>query len=137
MKEHSKATTPGAQPSIPLLEEQLEVSKRDVATGRVRVRTTTETVEETARATLEEVGVEVERVPIGREVATSPPVRTEDDVTIVPVVEEVLVVEKRLVLKEELHIRRSITREAFEVPVQLRRQRAVVERLSPEPAEEN
>jgi hypothetical protein len=55
----------------------------------------------------------------------------------VPVVEENLVVEKRLVLKEELHIRRSITRRAFEVPVQLRKQRAVIQRLGPEPAEEN
>jgi len=134
MNEHSTATKPG---SIPLVEEQLEIRKTELSTGRVRVRTTTETVEETARATLEDVGVEVERVPIGREVETAPSVRTVDDVTIVPIVEEVLIVEKRLVLKEELHIRRSITRKAFEVPVQLRKQRAVVERLSPESAEEN
>ena len=49
--------------------------------------------------------------------------------TIVPVLEEVLVVETQLVLKEELHIRRQRTTEAVEVPVQLRKQRAMVERL--------
>ena len=58
--------------------------------------------------------------------------RTEDGVVIVPVMEEVLVVEKRLVLKEELHIRRQVTQENVEVPVTLRKQRAVVERLGPE-----
>jgi stress response protein YsnF len=45
---------------------------------------------------------------MGRMVETAPEIRTESDVTILPVVEEVLVVEKRLVLKEELHIRRRV-----------------------------
>ena len=57
---------------------------------------------------------------------------TTTDVTVVPVLEEVLVVEKRLVLKEELHIRRRIETEAVEVPVTLRKQRAVIERLDPD-----
>jgi stress response protein YsnF len=53
-------------------------------------------------------------------------------VTIIPVLEEVLVVEKRLVLKEEVHIRSTTSGEDVEVPVTLRRQRAVVERVGPE-----
>ncbi len=60
--------------------------------------------------------------------------RQEGDLLIVPVVEEVLVVEKRLVLKEELHIRRRVETESVEVPVELRRQRAEVERV---PADES
>jgi len=60
-------------------------------------------------------------------VETAPEIRTEGDVTIVPVLEEVLVVEKRLVLKEELHIRRRIETETVEVPVILRKQRAIIE----------
>jgi stress response protein YsnF len=50
--------------------------------------------------------VQVERVPIGRAVAAVPAVREEGDTTILPVVEEVIVVERRLILKEEVHIRR-------------------------------
>jgi stress response protein YsnF len=50
------------------------------------------------------------------------------------VLEEVLVVEKRLVLKEELHIRRRVETETVEVPVTLRKQRAVVEREAPDGA---
>ena len=58
--------------------------------------------------------------------------RTEDGVTIVPILEEVLFVEKRLVLKEELHIRRRVSTETVQVPVVLRKERAVVERVPPE-----
>jgi stress response protein YsnF len=50
------------------------------------------------------------------------------------VLEEILVVEKRLVLKEELHIRRRATTETAEVPVTLRKQRVVVERIDPDKA---
>ena len=89
-----------------------------------------ESIEEIARAELDEEQVEVTRVHVGREVTTAPEVRTEGDVVIVPVLEEVLVVEKRLVLKEELHIRRHVSKEVFEVPITLRKQRAVVERVA-------
>ena len=116
----------------PLIEEELHLEKRSSVTGKVRVRTETEAVEEIARATLDGENVEVTRVPVGREVGTAPAVRTEGDVVIVPVLEEILVVEKRLVLKEELHIRRQATQETVAVPVTLRKQRGVVERLNPE-----
>jgi uncharacterized protein (TIGR02271 family) len=118
--------------AIPLMEEELRVEKRNVTTGKVRVRSVVDAIEEVARATLEEQRVEVTRVPVDREVDVAPAVRTEGDVTIVPVLEEVLVVEKRLVLKEELHIRRYVTHENVEVPVTLRKQRAVVERVTAE-----
>jgi len=121
-----------APESIPLLEEEARIEKREVQTGRVRVRTVTDNVEEIARATLDEDVVEVTRIPVGREVDEPPQVRTEDGLVIVPVLEEVLIVEKRLVLKEELRIRRSVSREDIEVPITLRKQRAVVERLGPE-----
>jgi uncharacterized protein (TIGR02271 family) len=116
--------------AVPLLEEEMRVDKRSVATGKVRVRSVVDTIEEVARAALAEDRVEVTRVPLNREVSAAPPVRTEGEVTIVPVMEEVLVVEKRLVLKEELHIRRRVTHENVEVPVTLRKQRAVIERLT-------
>ncbi len=113
---------------IPLVEEEVRIDKREVERGRVRVRTVTDEVEEMARATLDGEAVEVERVAVDRMVEVAPEIRTEGDVTIIPVVEEVLVVEKRLVLKEELHVRRRRTTEDVEVPVTVRRQRAVVER---------
>ncbi|WP_201842627.1 YsnF/AvaK domain-containing protein [Microvirga zambiensis] len=117
-----------AEEIIPVVEESAIIGKRQVVTGHVRVRTVTDTVEELAHASVQRENVEVTRVPIDRVVETAPGIRTDGDVTIVPVLEEVLVVEKRLVLKEELHIRRRIETEAVEVPVIVRKQRAIVER---------
>jgi stress response protein YsnF len=117
---------------IPLVEETASIGKREVVTGRVRVQTVTDTIEELARADVQRETVEVTRVPIDRMVELAPEIRTEGDVTILPVVEEVLVVEKRLVLKEELHIRRRVETETVEVPVPLRKQRAIVERVAPD-----
>ena len=118
---------------IALVEEEARIDKREVVTGRVRIRTRVEEAEETVRGTLDEEVVEVERVPVDRIVEAAPAVRQDGDVTIIPVMEEVLVVEKRLVLKEELHVRRRRTQESVEVPVTLRRERVEVERL---PADE-
>ena len=114
--------------TVPLVEEEAHVGKRTRTTGRVRIRTEVDEVEQLVTADLVEETVEVERVPVDRVVEAPPPVRTEGDVTIVPVLEEVLVVEKRLVLKEELRIRQSRSQETEEIPVRLRKQRAVVER---------
>lgn len=114
---------------VPLLEEEVRVDKREVLTGKVRIQTIAEAFEEKAGAVLQGERVEVTRIPMDRVVNEAPAVRTEGDVTIVPVLEEVLFVEKRLVLKEELHIRRTATTETVEVPVTLRRQRAVIDRV--------
>ena len=121
-----------AEEIIPLVEETATVDKRQVITGRVRVQTVTDTVEELAHAYVQRETVEVTRVPIDKVVETAPEIRTDGDVTIVPVLEEVLVVEKRLVLKEELHIRRRVETETVEVPVTLRKQRAIIKRTDPD-----
>jgi stress response protein YsnF len=67
------------------------------------------------------------------EPGTQPPqIRTEGNVTILPILEEVLVIEKRLLVKEELRISRHATNEVADIPVAVRKQRAVVERLDSE-----
>ena len=125
---------------VPLLQDEVRVDKREILTGKVRIQTVAEALEERAEAVLQGERVEVTRIPVDRVVSEAPGVRTEGGVTIVPVLEEVLFVEKRLVLKEELHIRRTATTETVELPVTLRKQRAVIERVEPgaefEPNEE-
>jgi uncharacterized protein (TIGR02271 family) len=125
------APRPASEEVIPVVEETVTVGKRQVVTGHLRVRTVTNTVEELAHAAVQREDVEVTRVPIDKVVETAPETRTDGELTIVPVLEEVLVVEKRLVLKEELHIRRRAATETVEVPVTLRKQRAIVEREAP------
>ncbi|MBP0493184.1 DUF2382 domain-containing protein [Pararoseomonas indoligenes] len=121
----------GAETVLPLVEEVLRIEKRAVETGRVRVSLSTETVEEVLRETLLTREAEVERRPVGRTVTEVPKVRQEGDVLIIPVVEEVLVVEKRLVLREEIHLRLSNAERTVEHPATRRVQRAVVERVPP------
>jgi len=125
----------GEEAVLPLIAETARIDKRAVEIGRVRVSTRTETVEEVLRETLRSDMVGVTRVAINRTLAegeTPPVVRTEAGVTIIPVLEEILVVEKRLVLTEEVHVRQTTAGEEVEMPVTLRRQHAVIERVSPE-----
>ncbi len=119
--------------TIKLLEEVLRVAKRTVEHGRVRVSVLTETEQRQVRETLRSSRVEVGHVAVGRRLEAGeamPQPRTENDVLIIPVVEEVLVMEKRLVVVEEMHIRIVQSQEEVEQAVPLRRQRAVVERLA-------
>ena len=119
--------------TVQLAEETVDVTTREVITDRVRVSTRTEILDHVVRQELEGVRAEVVRVPVDRmlEPGEAPPVpRAEGDVTIIPIFEEVLTVEKRLLLKEELHITQYATVEEVELPVTLRRQQAVVERTA-------
>lgn len=118
--------------TIAVTEERLDLQKRRVVTGGVRLRTETQSHDELVSAELNGESVEVTRVPVDREVATPPDIRHEGDVTIVPVLEERLVVEKRLVLVEEIHLRRKPTQERVEIPVTLRRQNVVVDQIDPD-----
>jgi uncharacterized protein (TIGR02271 family) len=114
--------------TLELVSEQAFVEKRDVVTGKVRISTRTEVETELVSAVLNEDSVTVERVPVNRDIDAVPEVRVDGETTIIPVVEEVLVVEKRLVLREELHVRRTVSQHVVETPLELRRQHAVVER---------
>ena len=117
------------QAALLLAEEQVSVGKREVVTDRVRIRTVTREAEELVAQDLAGETVEVTTVPMGHEIDAVPAVREEGDLTIIPIVEEILVVEKRLVLKEEVHIRRTRSVEHVQTPVILRKQEAVIERL--------
>ena len=96
------ASVDDRQTVIPVFEEELSVAKRVVETGRVRVSRVTHDHQQMVDELLQHETVEVDRIPIGRQVEAMPPVRTEGDVTIIPVVEEVLKVERHLILKEEV-----------------------------------
>jgi uncharacterized protein (TIGR02271 family) len=122
---------PSGEPHILLHAEDLTVSKLQVAGDIVRVRTVTREHETFVDETLNHERVQIERVPIGRQVEAIPPVRQEGDTTILSVVEETLVIERRLILKEEVHIRRLHVSERYQEAVALRKQEAVITRIEP------
>jgi uncharacterized protein (TIGR02271 family) len=114
---------------IPLAAEDVAVSKQVVETGRVQVARVTHEREQLIDELLARETAEIIRTPVGRHVEVMPAIRKEDDVIIIPVVEEVLVVERRLFLKEEVRIRRVRTMEKHQESVTLRYQEAVVTHL--------
>ncbi len=125
------AATPEEYAAIPLVEERLSIGKRSVESGRVRVRVTVEERQETVTEPLARDDVQIERVPRNERLTEMPHVRLEGGTTIIPVVEELLVVEKALVLVEEIHVRRRTETEMVEIPTTLRSERATVERDGP------
>ena len=114
--------------TISLAAEAAVVTRRRVEGDLVRVTTSTRTREQAIDETLTHERVDVERVPIGRVVDAVPPVREEGDTTIMPVVEEIVVVERRLVLKEEVRIRRVKVVDRHQERVVLRGQEAEITR---------
>jgi uncharacterized protein (TIGR02271 family) len=118
---------------LPLLAEEVAVSKRIIETGRVQVARVTHEREQLIDELLAREAAEITRTPVGQHVDAMPAVREEGDTIVVPIVEEVLVVERRLFLKEEVRIRRVRSIERHQESVTLRHQEAVVTRLPVEP----
>ena len=114
---------------LTLLAEELSVGKETVETGRLRVSKETRTRDANIDATLFHEHAEVERLPIGRQIFEMPSIRQEGETTIIPVVEEVVHIERRLVLKEEVRITRRRTSERFQDRVTLRYQEAIIFRV--------
>jgi uncharacterized protein (TIGR02271 family) len=114
---------------IPVVAEEAVISTRPVDSGGVRISKVVHQREEMARAALTQEEIDIQRVPAGEFVAEAEPARQDGDTWIVPVYEEVLVVEKRLRLRERVRItkRRATTEQAQ--PVTLRHEEAIVERL--------
>lgn len=120
------------QMRFPVMEEEVHVAKRVVDTGRgVRVHKTVSEHEHLVDEPLLQDELTVEHVPIGRVVDESNPPRTryEGDTLIVPVLEEVLVVQKQMRLKEEVRITRHRHAVQLPQPVVLRTEHVRVERF--------
>jgi uncharacterized protein (TIGR02271 family) len=122
---------------VPVIEETLDVHTTPVETGRIRLRKIVHEWEETVDPPLLHDEVVVERVPINRVVEGPVSVRSEEDTLVIPLLEEVLVVEKRLLLKEEIRITKRRVETHAPQRLTLRREEAVVERINPKGDESN
>ncbi len=114
---------------ILLFAEEVAVTKQVIETGRVQVARVTHEREQLIDELLAHQTAEIERVRIGQQVDAMPAVREEGDTVVIPIVEEVLVVERRLFLKEEVRVRRVRSNERHQESVTLRHHEAVVTRL--------
>lgn len=121
-------TDTAEEANFPVIVEEAHVEKawRDTATVRVSKRVFERDV--IVEELLRQETVEIERVPVNRMVEAMPSSRTEGDVTVIPVVEEVVVVEKRLMLKEEIRVRRASSQKPFQQTVTLREEQVEIDR---------
>lgn len=117
---------------IPVIEEQLQVGKRVVETGRLLVSKDVHEDEQVVTMPLMHEEISVERVAINQYIDVMPAVRYEGDLTIVPVVKEVLVTEKKLVLVEEVHITKRLVTAEHTQRIMLQREEVTVERVHKE-----
>jgi stress response protein YsnF len=91
---------------IPVIEESARIERIQTVIGKVRIdKTVQERIEQIDEPLVSEE-VEVERVTINRPVDEAPSIRHEGNTLVIPLLEEVLVVEKRLVLREEVRVRK-------------------------------
>ena len=114
--------------SIPLARETVSVGRRRVDAGHVTVKPTTAVEPVVIDEALRTEQVTIRRTPVGRFVDEPPAPRYDGDALIIPVVEEVIVVERRLRLVEEVRIERQVGTRQHRETVPLRRQRLEVTR---------
>jgi uncharacterized protein (TIGR02271 family) len=117
---------------VPVLAEELVVDTKAVPVGGIRVHRRVLEHEEEIELPLMREHLDIRRVILNQDVEGPLPVRQDGDTIIVPIVEEVLIVEKRFRLKEEVHMTRRAFEEMHRERVVVRRQEAEIERIEPD-----
>jgi uncharacterized protein (TIGR02271 family) len=135
-QQHAESALQQQAHVLPVIVEELDVQKRSHETGRVRITKRVHEQEALVDEPLLRDEVVIEHVPINRFVEGPVSMRSEGDTLIIPLLEEVLVVEKRLLLKEELHLTKRQVETHQPQRVTLRREEAVIERMETEPQED-
>lgn len=116
--------------TIPVRQEEISIDTETVDTGRgVRVTKTVRDRPVVVEEILRREQVDVRRVPVDRIVADAPPPRREGATLIIPVVEEILVVEKKLRVTEEIHITTTAHEEPTSEVVNLKSEEVTIQRF--------
>lgn len=114
---------------IPVIKEEVKIKKKRVPVSTVHIDKTVHEEPKKIEETLSSEEVEVKNVPINRPVDEAKPARIDGDTLIVPLYEEVLVIRKQLMLREEVHISKKEVHKRESETVTLRREEVTVERI--------
>lgn len=113
--------------ALKVFEEHAQIDKKIVTKGKVNIVKKVHTHDENIQVTLDSENVKIEKVTINEYVNEAPQVRYEGNTTIIPVVKEVAVVEKRILLVEEIHVTRQVTTSKEEKIIPLRKEEISIE----------
>ncbi len=116
---------------VPIIEEELVVSKRTVDTGGVRIRKTVQEFAQTVDQPLTHDEVQVERIAMNQVLNDPAQLRYEGETMIIPVMEERLIVQKQLILTEEIRVTKRQVVNSQPQQVMLRREEIALEEIIP------
>ena len=124
-------TGPTEARTIPIIQEQVQINKEVVESGTVRISKNVHEVEEMYNIPISYEEHEVQRVTLNQYVDNAPPaIRYEGDTMIIPILREEVVVQKRIVLVEEVHITKRQVEKTIQQPVNLLKEELTVERIT-------
>ena len=118
---------------IPLIEEQMTVTTQSVETGRVVLTKTVHETQETVTIPLQQEQYIVERTTLNQYVDEPPTTRQEGNTTVYSVVKEVVIVQKRLLLVEEIRVTKQQIQVEETQTVRLRQEEIAVTRTPSNP----
>lgn len=113
---------------LPIVKEEVQVSTRQVETGSVRIQKRVQTREQLVTVPLVRDQVQVERMPIDRYLERPVEVHYQGDTLVIPVMEEAVIVQKRLLLREEIRITTVRERVQYQETVPLQHEDVTVTR---------
>lgn len=105
-KENEENLNDFPEQKIQLLKEEISVGKK-IETEKFIFEKKVESTTQSIPVDLISQAVEVQRVPMDKEVQEYPATRVEGNTTIISVVKEVPVITKKLILVEEIHITKN------------------------------
>jgi uncharacterized protein (TIGR02271 family) len=111
-------------------EEELRASVREREAGQVNVKKSVRTVREVVRVPKRREEVDIERVPVegeARESSGASEANIGEDEVVVQIFEEEVVVTKRVVLKEEIRLRKRVVHDEETVEVDLRKEEVEID----------
>lgn len=115
--------------TIPVLEEEIKITKKIIETGHVNISKKINENTESFEIPLAEEEIVVKRIPKNELIDTLPPAsRYEGEVMIIPVLKEVAVIEKRIMLVEEIHVSKLKTEKTETHEVVVRKEEVNVTR---------
>ena len=113
--------------SLNVLHEQVNIDKETVVSGKVVIHKNVHEEDELISVPVSHEEVKIKKVAINKYVDDAPAVRYEGDTTIIPVIKEVLIVEKKLLLVEEVYITKHVVTQTTEHTVPVRKEEVRVE----------
>jgi len=127
-REQVNSIEQGGNIVIPVIQDQIEITRVPVITGNVRIRKVVSERETIVDEPLSVATVEIEHVTFNIPLEHPAQIRHEGDVTVFPVMEEVITVIRQLMLKEEIRVKWSIKDTHCPQRIVVRNEEIIIER---------